>query len=537
MPVPTAITDLSTTAANNFPLGSDSPSVLDDVQRAHASFIAQLHAEKAPLASPTLTGTPTAPTAVAATNTTQLATTAHVYAERSNAATLTNKTHSTGSTWNGSAIGVAYGGTGAATLTANNVLLGNGTSALQAVAPGTSGNVLTSNGTTWESTPLVLSLTGVTQSAAPFYTAYGVGAGHIGVSTGNYNTATGYNALYSNTTGDSNIAIGHSTLYTNTTGNSNVAIGYNALKFNTTGGSNIAIGSSALFLNTTGNANTATGSYALYRNTTGVENTAVGESALKNNETGGYSTAIGAGALSLNTTGDSNTATGYYALRDNTTGNSNTATGSYALTANTTGKYNTATGYYALKASTTSDNNTAIGYYALQASTTGAGNTAIGTYAGLAITTGSNDTVIGYNAAASSATASNEITLGNSSIATLRCQVTTITSLSDARDKANVQPLDAGLEFVNALKPVRFTWAMRDGGKVGEADTGFIAQDLQAVQVDTGMPIPGLVYAENPEKLEAGYGKLLPVLVKAIQDLSAQVADLQQQISEIKNAA
>lgn len=46
---------------------------------------------------------------------------------------------------------VANGGTGAATLTANNVLLGNGTSALQAVAPGTSGNVLTSNGTTWTS--------------------------------------------------------------------------------------------------------------------------------------------------------------------------------------------------------------------------------------------------------------------------------------------------------------------------------------------------------------------------------------------------
>jgi hypothetical protein len=47
---------------------------------------------------------------------------------------------------------VASGGTGAATLTANNVLLGNGTSALQVVAPGTTGNVLTSNGTTWTST-------------------------------------------------------------------------------------------------------------------------------------------------------------------------------------------------------------------------------------------------------------------------------------------------------------------------------------------------------------------------------------------------
>jgi hypothetical protein len=49
------------------------------------------------------------------------------------------------------ALTVAQGGTGSATLTANNVLLGNGTSALQAVAPGTTGNVLTSNGTTWQS--------------------------------------------------------------------------------------------------------------------------------------------------------------------------------------------------------------------------------------------------------------------------------------------------------------------------------------------------------------------------------------------------
>jgi hypothetical protein len=46
---------------------------------------------------------------------------------------------------------VANGGTGATTLTANNVVIGNGTSAVQFVAPGTSGNLLTSNGTTWTS--------------------------------------------------------------------------------------------------------------------------------------------------------------------------------------------------------------------------------------------------------------------------------------------------------------------------------------------------------------------------------------------------
>ena len=52
-----------------------------------------------------------------------------------------------------STLPVASGGTGAATLAANNVLLGNGTSAVQTVAPGTAGNLLTSNGTTWTSSP------------------------------------------------------------------------------------------------------------------------------------------------------------------------------------------------------------------------------------------------------------------------------------------------------------------------------------------------------------------------------------------------
>ena len=49
---------------------------------------------------------------------------------------------------------VTNGGTGLATLTANNVMLGNGTSSPSFVAPSTSGNVLTSNGTTWNSSAL-----------------------------------------------------------------------------------------------------------------------------------------------------------------------------------------------------------------------------------------------------------------------------------------------------------------------------------------------------------------------------------------------
>ena len=55
-------------------------------------------------------------------------------------------------TYSGTALPVANGGTSLTTLTANNVILGNGTSAPTFVAPSTTGNVLTSNGTTWQST-------------------------------------------------------------------------------------------------------------------------------------------------------------------------------------------------------------------------------------------------------------------------------------------------------------------------------------------------------------------------------------------------
>jgi hypothetical protein len=47
MPTPTVITDLSTTAASNFPAGSDAPSTIDDVLRAHAAFLASISANTA----------------------------------------------------------------------------------------------------------------------------------------------------------------------------------------------------------------------------------------------------------------------------------------------------------------------------------------------------------------------------------------------------------------------------------------------------------------------------------------------------------
>jgi hypothetical protein len=65
--------------------------------------------------------------------------------------TLTNATGLPMTTGVTGTLPVANGGTGATSMTANYVVLGNGTSAVQLVAPSTSGNLLTSNGTTWQS--------------------------------------------------------------------------------------------------------------------------------------------------------------------------------------------------------------------------------------------------------------------------------------------------------------------------------------------------------------------------------------------------
>lgn len=205
-------------------------------------------------------------------------------------------------------------------------------------------------------------------------------------------------------------------------------------------------------------------------------------------------------------------------------GASNLGIGGTALFRTTSGEGNTDLNA-GMVWNVTGNNNTGVGRGAL-ANVTASTNTGIGYRAGISITSGENDTCLGADAAPSSATVSNEITLGNSSIATLRCQVTSITSLSDRRDKTDITPLAAGIDVVMALRPVRFTWDMRDGGKVGIKDAGFIAQDLQEIDDDWLK----LVYSENPEKLEASYGRLIPVMVRAIQELKQEVDSLRAQL-------
>ena len=250
-------------------------------------------------------------------------------------------------------------------------------------------------------------------------------------------------------------------------------------------------------------------------------NTALGVSALTSNTNSGANTAVGFEALKLNLTGDSNTAVGHQALESNLA-SSNTAVGASSLTLNTTGASNTACGGGTLSANLIGSSNAALGANALLVSTSD-GNTAVGATALSTLTTGSNNTGVGFNAQPSTATVSNTITLGNSSIATLRCQVTTITALSDQRDKKDIVDIPAGLDFVQALRPVAFMWNMRDGGKIDVPEFGFIAQELQAAQETTGITVPNLVSLENPDRLEASQSTLLPVLVKAIQELKAEL--------------
>jgi hypothetical protein len=176
--------------------------------------IASAISSKADTASPTFTGTPLTPTAIAGTNNTQIASTAFVKTAVDNALTAegfgtlstqdADDVEITGGTITGiTDLTVADGGTGASSITANSVILGNGTSALSGnlVAPGTSGNVLTSNGTTWaSSTPAVLNGGQIFTSSGTFTVPAGVtsvrvaligGGGGGGSSTGTYGVAGG----------------------------------------------------------------------------------------------------------------------------------------------------------------------------------------------------------------------------------------------------------------------------------------------------------------------------------------------------------
>jgi hypothetical protein len=288
---------------------------------------------------------------------------------------------------------------------------------------------------------------------------------------------------------------------------------------------NIAIGGGALASNTTGSKHVAIGYAALNASSNREECVAIGWQALKFCTTS-YNIAIGSRTLEATTTGDSNSVIGAWV--------------GYKIT---TGRYNTGIGSDVFSQLVTGIDNTAVGGYALL-SVVGSYNTSVGMKALQDLTSGSNVTGIGYNAAASSTTTTNEIVLGDANIARLRCAVTTITALSDRRDKANIQDLPLGLAFLKLVRPVQFRWAKRpeirgpdvidargrpQQGPIigygpqpapGDKDIGFISQELNDVEVGQSVNWLGLAFKTNPERWESNSGKLLPIAIKAIQELS-----------------
>ena len=290
------------------------------------------------------------------------------------------------------------------------------------------------------------------------------------------------------------------------------------------GSDNAAIGKDALNSNTTGARNIAIGTSALQSNTTAVSNVAIGWEAMKDSTNKQDSVALGYRALKAGA--NSSVAVGYLAAVGASV--PIVAIGSLALS-NCTGTQNTGVGIQAGHQYTTGNQNSFFGWLAGSGNlTTGSKNTCIGAASGTTID-GDNNTCIGYQAQVSGPGASNEFILGDANIAVLSCAQTTITSLSDARDKKEVEELPVGLSFVQKLKPVKFVWDDRnEDGKHDIKDFGFIAQDLKATQEEEGVAdYLKLVYEANPEKLQASYGKLVPILVKAIQELTAKVEALE----------
>jgi trimeric autotransporter adhesin len=230
-----------------------------------------------------------------------------------------------------------------------------------------------------------------------------------------------------------------------------------------------------------------------------------------------------------------------------TTGQNNTAIGGQAGII-TTGTNNTALGIYTMGfAATTGDQNTAVGYAALYEITSGSNNTALGRDAGRATSPSGSIT-----------TGTDNIVLGDNNVTNAYIKVAwTVTS--DARDKTDFTPLDLGLDFVKELKPITYKWDMRS--KYGDStaadydvnaqtpdgthkedwlDIGFKAQDVEALEVAAGYTRENKTnlvssLTEDGKQMGLKYEKFVPILVKAIQELSEQNAALTARIEALES--
>jgi hypothetical protein len=367
-----------------------------------------------------------------------------------------------------------------------------------------------------------------------------------------------------NKSGNSNVAVGISSLFNSSNSSNLVAIGDSAMYYNDGGIQNTAVGSKSLLDNRTGSANTALGFESLFANNNGFSNTANGFNTLHNNTNGYNNTATGSQSLSSNIIGYSNTANGSQALINNK-GSQNTASGARALLLNTDGSGNVAEGFETLFTNITGTQNIGIGY---QAGSNGGGTTQFN-YNSFCIFLGANANAFSNSGGSNgllnsiaigklaSVTASNQVRIGDNLITSIGGYAGW-TNFSDGRYKKNITANVPGLDFIVQLKPVTYqldinglnkhfnikpdsTAALENSRqqfiakKEQQLQTGFIAQDVEAVAKSLGYDFSGVDKPENAEGMYGlRYAEFVVPLVKAVQELDAYNKNLQLQIEILK---
>ena len=104
---------------------------------------------------------------------------------------------------------------------------------------------------------------------------------------------------------------------------------------------------------------------------------------------------------------------------------------------------------------------------------------------------------------------------------------------SDRRLKEDIQPTNLGLSFVNDLTPVSYKWKKKHDDIMDQRHYGLIAQDVVEVLKDHGIAsledFGGILHNGNEEQMyKAKYEHFIPILIKAVQELSTEVKELKE---------
>jgi hypothetical protein len=109
---------------------------------------------------------------------------------------------------------------------------------------------------------------------------------------------------------------------------------------------------------------------------------------------------------------------------------------------------------------------------------------------------------------------------------------TTYNSVSDYRLKENVVPIENGIDRLMQLKPSKFNWI-----ETGEEAEGFIAHELQEIFPDAVTGEKDAIYSStgNIKPQSVDYGRITPLLVKALQEQQTQINALKAELDILKN--